>query len=128
MLDTTPRHMVRTRLIEPSSPGDPYYVFILFQVPTDHPYQQYREVRREYLDAACRVAKHRSPGALDIVGIATESGLDPRRSEDALYLDARIWTPEMDARASALQTDLRILTNPTEARALEKEYPDVPSQ
>jgi hypothetical protein len=125
MLDTTPAHMVRTRLVEPSAPGDPYYVFILFPRQSDRPYDEYRDVRRGYLDAVCRVAKHKCPDALDIVGIATESGMDGERSEDALYLDARVWTQEMDAEAAALQQDLRILTRPIQQKGVEKEYPDV---
>lgn len=48
--------------------------------------------------------------ALDVVGIATESGVDhERRSEDALYFDAREWSDEDDELARSYQRDLGIL-------------------
>jgi hypothetical protein len=100
-------------------------MLVLFPPPGHRPYEQYRAVRQAYLEAACLVAKRVCPEALDIVGIATEAGMGERRSEDAMYVDARLWTDELAAEAAVLQRDLRILTNPTEFSGVEKEYPDI---
>jgi len=126
MLETTPgANMSRVRLIFPSEPADPHYILVLFPPQGNRPYEQYRAVRRSYLEAACLVARLKCPEALDIVGLATEAGSGKHRSEDVMYLDARVWTEEMAAEATTLQQALRILTNPTELRGVEKEYPDV---
>ena len=58
-----------------------------------------RLVRRNYLEACVRVANMKNPAAKDVVGIATESGLDnTNRSEDAMYFDASEWTDEEETR------------------------------
>jgi hypothetical protein len=125
MLDTTGHTMRRIRVIAPSRPGDPYYALVLFPPFPHRPYDEYRAVRYEHLMAVCLVTRRIYPDAVDIVGISTEAGLDTTpRSEDALYLDARVWTAEMAAEAEVLQRDLRILVAPKEIRRVEKEYPD----
>jgi len=49
-------------------------------------------------------AKLTNPNAVDIIGVKTESGIDNGgRSEDALYFDARHWTPEEEAEAKRFQ-------------------------
>lgn len=62
--------------------------------------------------------------ALDVIGIATESGSHTgRRSEDALYFDAREWNDSDEDLARKYQTELGILNA---ERALAKrivEYP-----
>ena len=42
------------------------------------------------------------PEALDLVGVATEPGEATARSQDVIYIDARDWTPEMQAQAEDL--------------------------
>jgi uncharacterized protein YecA (UPF0149 family) len=64
------------------------------------------------------------PDALDIIGFATETGVetDPR-SEDSLYLDARNWNEESEAHARALQVDFGLLTSFTTFRDKVVEFP-----
>ena len=84
-----------TRVVLPSFPGDPHFVFLLLPKLDSQSEEDYRLIRREILEACCRVTKVVCPEAEDIVGIATQT--DPRLatpSEDALYLNARHWTPE----------------------------------
>jgi hypothetical protein len=64
------------------------------------------------------------PDARDIVGFATETARGSEGSEDAVYLDARDWDSSMEAKAKDLQNLLGILTNPTEYRSVEPEYPE----
>ncbi len=51
-------------------------------------------------------------GIFAIIGIATESGRGGKASEDAIYLDARERTEEMEAQAIRDQQELGILTSP----------------
>ena len=126
ILESTPAEIRRLRVIQPSRPGDPYFVFLLFPVWKDKSYQDNRLARQAFLEACCGVVKLVYPDALDIVGIATESGRGNEGSEDAMYLDAREWTEEMNAQARRDQIDLQILTR---GRVLdggtEQEYPKV---
>ena len=69
------------------------------------------------------VTRLMNPDALDIVGFATESGTGPSRSEDAMHLDARVWTPEMESRAREVQKEYQILTTPNRLKWTVREYP-----
>jgi len=123
LIERTPESYKATRVVLPSRGSDPYYIFLL--LPNIHAtsYAEYREVRRKLLEAYCLVTKLRFPDALDIVGIATETGLSKSRSEDALYLDARDWGAEIKEEATKLQRDLGLLTNTTECHTTVNEYP-----
>jgi hypothetical protein len=124
MIATTPPDgMRRTRVGRPSFPGDPFYVFLLIPRGSES-YDDYRRVRLEWLKAACQVTKLRFPEALDIVGIATETGSGPR-SEDAVYFDARAWSEADADEARELGEKLELLTNTREFHWTEKEYPDI---
>lgn len=124
MLEKTPAHIRMLRAVLPSNPGDPHYVFLLFPVFEDHSYEDNRAVRRAFLEACCKVAKLKFPDAQDIVGIATESGLsNAERSEDAVYLDARQWTTELEDDARRVQSELSIFVEARETRSVEQEYP-----
>jgi hypothetical protein len=124
MLEKTPADIRRLRVILPSNPGDPHYVFLLFPVFKNHSYEDNRAVRRSFLEACCNVAKLRYPDAQDIVGIATESGMsNAERSEDAVYLDARQWTKESYDDALRIQKELKIFAEARETRSVEQEYP-----
>jgi hypothetical protein len=131
LIDKTPKNVRATRVVLPSKPGDPHYVFLLLPHLEGIPESEYREVRLNFLSTCCLVTKLRFPEALDIVGIATESGQDQYRSEDAVYFDGRSWNKELRAEAISLQSDLGILKNtkmshgtildyPSELRKLEK--------
>jgi hypothetical protein len=129
MLASTPPTERRIRVIPPSMPGDPYWLFLLFPFPHHLPhamtYEHYRAVRRRHLEDCMSVLKLKFADALDIVGFATESGrleVD-HGSEDAGYLDARDWTPEREADAREVQIKARILVNPNLLATSMAEYP-----
>ena len=124
MLEKTPAHSKMLRVVLPSNPGDPHYIFLLFPVFDNHSYEDNRAVRRSFLEACCKVVKLKFPDAQDIVGIATESGFSKKeRSEDAVYLDARHWTGELEDDARRVQSELSILVEARETRSVEHEYP-----
>jgi SEC-C motif len=127
MIHTTSDTQRRLRVLLPMVVGDPYYVFLL--LPTVHAKtnEEYRTVRRYFLEDCCMVAKLENPDAKDIVGIATEPGVNhASRSEDAIYVDVREWTTKMEGEAKILQEKLGILTKPKRFHGHMKEYPDVP--
>ena len=123
-LEKTPTRQTRaTRVVKPSFPGDPYYVFLLLSVPDDKPIEEYREVRRLLLVELCKATKLQFPDALDIVGFATEPGLEGKKTEDVIYLDARQWTPELQAEAEEIREDLKLLKTLTRSEGQFQEYP-----
>lgn len=123
LLETTPPFQKKVRVIQPSKPGDPYYVFLAIPSIQGTPQKEYREVRLDLLLKYCMVVKHRYPNAQDIVGIATESGTNSYRSEDAIYLDTRIWTQDQETEAINLIKDLSLLEHTQTFYAKELEYP-----
>jgi len=63
--------------------------------------------------------------AEDIVGIATEAGLDGSpHTEDALYYDARDWTNAEEQEARKIQAELGLLKHVAMHRRTEQEYPE----
>jgi hypothetical protein len=129
LIEKTPSSMKQVRVIEPSRPGDPYFVFLILPHPDEMPYEAYRERRRDLLEAYIMSTKSLYPQSLDIVGIATEN--DPEaehRSEDALYLDARDWTEEQLANARSFQQETGLLTKLTKFAGVEREYPVEPKR
>lgn len=123
IIRATPPDQRRIRVSVPLEPGDPYFVFLLLPWPHGISPEDYREVRSKFLGACCMVIELKFPNAEDIVGIATETGTSELRSEDALYLDARNWTREMNEEARRLQSELHILTEVRPFFTHEKEYP-----
>jgi len=124
LIERTPNHKRGTRyIVHPR--GNLHYVFLVFpQLEFMKSYEEYRQGRHKFLEACCLVTKLKFPEAQDIVGIATEPSFDRKgRSEDALYFDAREWTPEMEAEARELQEKLGLLENPTMYRVRDDEYP-----
>jgi hypothetical protein len=108
----------------PSDPGDPYYCLLAMPHLFGRPREEYRLVRAHFLEALCLVTKVVFPDALDIVGFATESGAETAtRSEDALYLNARVWNAEMEVHARELQRKFGLLTNFTTYKDKVSEFP-----
>jgi hypothetical protein len=100
-----------TRVMMPVRLGGPHYVFLaLSQPPFVTSEAEFREFRWELLKGLCLVAKLVLPAATDIVGLATEVGLETVRSEDVVYYDARQWCPAHQSEAERLQRDLGLLT------------------
>jgi hypothetical protein len=125
MIEKYPGPMRATRVVLPSNPGDPLYVFLLMPRFPGVADAKYRDVRYRMLEALCMVAKLKFPDAQDVVGIATETEPAITRSEDLMYFDARVWTDESAVVARQMQAELGLLTNATEFRGTAKEYPDV---
>jgi hypothetical protein len=112
------------RLIFPSNPGDPYYCLLALSNVFERPQEEYRLVRGNLLEALCLVTKLVYPDALDIVGFATEAGVNTvSRSEDSAYLDGRNWNEGSEAHARKLQADLGLLTNTTRSEKTFSEFP-----
>lgn len=110
----------------PSSEGDPYYFFLCLPQPNYASYEQYREYRMSFLEVGLMIVKLNFPEAIDIIGIASEpTNSSSQSSEDLLYLDARIWSEEMNEEAKILQKETGILTSSNTFHLNEKEYPDI---
>jgi SEC-C motif len=121
----TPTTHKATRIIKPSRSGDPFYLFLVIPWHNNVSEEDYRFVRKELLVTYCHVLKVKYPEAEHVIGIATETGSDPRsRSEDAVHLDLREWTPELEREARRAQRELDILTHTTETRGVAQEFPD----
>lgn len=113
------------RIVPPGLPHELYYVFLVVGQPTFvNSNSEYRKFRGSLLEAYCTAAKHICPDATDIIGIATEPGHFERRSEDALWLDARDWTEEMAANAKRLHEETGLFSEITTFGLLEKEFPE----
>jgi hypothetical protein len=113
-----------TRVILPSNPGDPHYCFLVLPNLFGRPNEEYRVVRGHLLEALCLVTKVVFPDAIDIIGLATETGVErASRSEDSLYLNARVWSEDMEAYARKLQSELGLLTNYTTFKDKVIEFP-----
>ncbi len=67
----------RIRYIIPQQRGEPHYVYLFFPKPNRATKEQYRQMRFRVLAAYCEVVKLEYPDALDIVGLAMESGVEP---------------------------------------------------
>ncbi|MBI3476936.1 MAG: SEC-C domain-containing protein [Acidobacteria bacterium] len=120
----TPRDHWGVRLILPSNPGDPHYVFLAFPHYSSVPEHENRTARRQLLSDYCMVTKLEHRGAEHIVGIATEVGLDGSpHTEDALYYDATDWTDAEEREARAIQNELGLLKNVKISRGTEHDYP-----
>jgi hypothetical protein len=111
------------RIYQAVQPDEPYYVLLSLPSTYAKSEEEYREVRRELLQAYLLVCKHVNPGAKDIVGIAVSPTSEANCSEDLFYLNARDWTPEQAAEAASLQGDLKILQNVTPIQGKCNEYP-----
>jgi len=121
---TTRSNQRRIALYLPSSPGDPYYVFVMFPWNYSATLQANRQARFVALESACMVTRLKFPDAVDVVGLATQSGNDSRsRSKDAMYCDFRGWNDEMEKQAREYQETLGILLNPRKTHEIEYEYP-----
>lgn len=113
-----------TRVVFPSSHGDPYYVFLSLMRPAERSDEEYRAARRHLLEALCMTVRARWPEALDVVGVATDPMGSKEMSEDLLYLDGRHWSGELQEEAEQLSRELNLLTNLRLRQGREHEYPD----
>ena len=122
MMPGTKPGQQRRRLVLPSHPGDPYWVFVVLPRPDHAEYRQYRELRQELLIGHCYVVKYLHPEALDIVGIAVEPS-EAELSEDLVYMDGRTWTTDLNDRARILHEEGGIFRSPTQLASVVHEFP-----
>jgi hypothetical protein len=83
-----------TRLVLPSNPEDPYYLFLLLPQPRGMPNSEYRQARLELLKTYLVATRSEYRDAYDIIGLATGTGSPGGETEDFVYLDSRDWTDE----------------------------------
>jgi hypothetical protein len=117
------KRVLEARVMPPSGPGDPHYVFLFLRRKEGITDDKYRTVRMNLLSDYCAVTKLRFPKAVHIIGIASEAGLPPQRSEDLIYLDASKWGRKDEARARGIQKELGILRKVTHGGMRTYEYP-----
>jgi hypothetical protein len=111
------------RILLPSKSGDPYYIFLLVRPYEGVAEEEYRELRGKLLEAYCMVLRLNFPRAQNIIGIASETGINKYRSDDIMYYDARDWTPEEQMKAENLQNELSLLQETNEFHYTEYEFP-----
>jgi SEC-C motif len=113
-----------SRLLKPSRPGDPYFLFLLLPRYPSVEEKDYRRVRTQLLRDYCQVAKLHFPDAQHIIGIATEPLDDnDRRSEDFVHLDATEWSERLNEQARSIKRDLGIFEDTHTFAGREQEYP-----
>ncbi len=123
----TPKRQRGARVMFPSEPGDPLYVFLLLPLSPGQSEKQYRRDRELVLQTHCLIAKLHCPEAKNIIGLATETSFDNGgRSEDLLYYDASEWTAEDEERARQLQTETGWLRNLERSEGTEYQFPPLP--
>ena len=115
--------MRRLRVMPPMRAGDPYWVFLLLPFMPWMTYETYRDVRLKFLEICCTVVRLENAEAMDIVGFATETGRRTHGSEDAVYMDGRVWNEELAAQAREDQKRLSILTSGRLVHVSDREYP-----
>jgi preprotein translocase subunit SecA len=116
----------RTRFHAPTRPGDAFFVYQIFRRGKQE-YDEYRRQRFQLLYATALVTKLAHPDALDIVVIGMEAATDVSHTEDAVFYDARTWSPEDERVAVKLQADLDMLVKPIRRElSVENEYPRLP--
>jgi hypothetical protein len=111
------------RVIPSTKPGEPSYVFLFLVRKEGLTDEQYRNVRMNLLMNYCRVTKLEFPQTTIVIGIASEAGLPPQRSEDFVYMDASRWSAKDDAEAKEIQNRYKLLQKVKPSGMREHEYP-----
>lgn len=107
-----------------TSPGI-CFVFFIFSTKNAKTYDEYRQMRRGFLQAICIIAKLKFFGQLQhIVGIGSETGgIDKFDSYDILAYEAHKWEPGEKENAEDMHQKLPFLKNTQWHRGYEDEYP-----
>jgi SEC-C motif-containing protein len=128
VIDRTSPGQRGVRLMAPSEPGDPVYVFLLLPCGPDRTQEEYRLEREQVLIIHCMIAKLHFPEAKHIIGFATETEpTNGGRSEDLLYYDASAWTEAEEQEARRLQEETGWLTKLERSEGREYQFPPVPA-
>ena len=122
VMQNTGPTQIRRRLMPPTRPDEPFWVFLVLPRRSSMTYADYRDFRGRFLAAHCFVVKYLHPAALDIVALAVEPPGEGM-SEDIIYFDAREWTPEMEAEAKRLHEEAHIFESGSESRKPVWEFP-----
>lgn len=93
-----------TRTVIPSIAGEPYYIFFVYPLLNNTPYEDYRVFRKSLLEKHCLITKLKYPDAENIVGIATESGRTGLGSEDVVLFNVKDWNEEMQKHAEEVKS------------------------
>jgi hypothetical protein len=124
LLKQTPSDYRASRVLKPSRPGDPYFLFLLLPYYSSISEGEYRQARSQLLREYLLVVKLHYPEAQHVVGIATETlAREDYRSEDFVHLDATEWNADLERAARASKIDLGIFTNVKTFAGREQEYP-----
>lgn len=123
-VEETPPDRMSSRMLMPSKPGDPYYIFVVVPPSFAKSYEEYRQGRAHVLRTYMAIAKRRFPDAEYVIGLATETRDSAQRSEDLAMLSAAEWTEEDERKAAEDQAALGLLTNLRIELGTEHEYPE----
>jgi hypothetical protein len=123
VLERSINSLREARVLQPTSPGSPHYVFLFLKRKEGLTDEEYRNVRMNLLMNYCSVTKLEFPQATIVIGIASEAGLPPQRSEDFVYMDASRWSAKDEAKAKEIQNRYKLLQKVTPGAAREFEYP-----
>jgi hypothetical protein len=109
---------IRSRIAR--SPSGVTYVFLV------RPHGWSRDARTEELLARMFIARGRTPGANEVVGLATEAYVQGAGSSlDAALLSKPDWTPEDESTLLRLQAETGAFAKPQWSQSKHDEYPDV---
>jgi len=114
---------LQARVMQPTELNSPHYVFLFLHRKPGLSDQEYRNIRVRILSEYCLVTKLKFPEAIHIVGIASEAGLPPQRSEDFVYMNASRWTAKDEAKAKQIQERFGFLRRVKREATREYEYP-----
>ena len=128
MFETTKPNETRTRMMVSALDPNIAYIFCLVSPAGYANYETYRAARTSRVVSYCHVAKHLHPSLTQVVGIGVEPNGNRGGSEDLVYLEARLWSPEQAEMARGLHEEGGLFRSAHERRFTEKEYPIVPIQ
>lgn len=130
LYSNTPDGVRRVKYFRSHTNDHTYYAFMALPKSQNSSYEEYRRTRGALLEATVRVLKHVFPDAQDLIGIAAapiRNPLDTYRiglGEDLIYLDARVWTREMDEDAALIREEYDIFKSVNTHRTHVQEYPE----
>ena len=127
-IEKVPREFRGTRVILPSFPGDPHYLFLLLPRLPGMSDEKYRETRRNLLESYLVILKLHFPKAVNIIGLATETKFSHGESEDFLVIDASAWTEKDNEEAKKVEMEMKqngLLATRTMFEGAVEEYPSM---
>ena len=107
LVDKTPPGRRNTRGVTIENSTTSYFFFLFPYSSNFCSYEEYRKVRRVFLNDYLIISKTKLPNILDIIGLAidTYNPDSQHNSEDLLYLDVRDWTNDDQIHAEQLEKE-----------------------